>query len=60
MSVDENLVCAFQILKPAEQKISQMSNPRPNTPPRIKSTKYWYDVLSFRLNIYESFLVKKK
>lgn len=41
MSVDENLVCSFQILKPAEQKIAQMSNPRPNTPPRVKSSKYW-------------------
>lgn len=40
MSVDENLVCSFQILKPAEQKIAQMSNPRPNTPPRVKSSKY--------------------
>lgn len=39
MSVDENLLCSFQILKPAEQKIGQM-NPRPNTPPRIKSMKY--------------------
>jgi serine/threonine-protein phosphatase PP1 catalytic subunit len=40
MSVDENLVCSFQILKPVEQKISQMSHPRPNTPPRVKSSKY--------------------
>ena len=40
MSVDDNLVCAFQILKPAEQKLAQMSNPRPNTPPRVKSNKY--------------------
>jgi serine/threonine-protein phosphatase PP1 catalytic subunit len=40
MSVDENLVCSFQILKPAEQKIAQMGNPRPNTPPRVKSSKY--------------------
>jgi len=40
MSVDENLMCSFQILKPAEQKISQITNPRPNTPPRVKSTKY--------------------
>lgn len=39
MTVDEELVCSFQILKPAEQKIAQMSNPRPNTPPRTK-TKY--------------------
>lgn len=41
MSVDENLVCSFQILKPAEQKIVQMGNTRPNTPPRVKSSKYW-------------------
>lgn len=40
MSVDENLICSFQILKPVEQKIAQMNNPRPNTPPRVKSTKY--------------------
>jgi serine/threonine-protein phosphatase PP1 catalytic subunit len=40
MSVDENLICSFQILKPVEQKIAQMSNPRPNTPPRVKSSKY--------------------
>ena len=39
MTVDENLVCSFQILKPAEQRIAQMNNPRPNTPPRPK-TKY--------------------
>jgi serine/threonine-protein phosphatase PP1 catalytic subunit len=40
MSVDENLICSFQILKPVEQKIAQMNNPRPHTPPRVKSTKY--------------------
>ena len=40
MSVNEDLMCSFQILKPAEQKIAQMSQPRPNTPPRIKSMKY--------------------
>lgn len=41
MSVDDNLMCSFQILKPAEQKIAQMAHPRPNTPPRVKSMKYW-------------------
>lgn len=40
MSVDDNLMCSFQILKPAEQKVAQMAHPRPNTPPRVKSMKY--------------------
>jgi len=37
MSVDETLMCSFQILKPAEKKpkqASQNGRGRPNTPPR--------------------------
>ena len=40
MSVDEDLMCSFQILKSAEQKVAKMAHPRPNTPPRIKSMQY--------------------
>jgi len=37
MSVDENLMCSFQILKPAEKKQGPgLNNGRPNTPPRSK------------------------
>jgi len=35
MTVDETLMCSFQILKPAEQR-GYTSNGRPNTPPRKK------------------------
>lgn len=38
-------MCSFQILKPAEQKVAQMAHPRPNTPPRVKSMKYWLNIL---------------
>ncbi len=54
MSVDDNLMCSFQILKPAEQKVAQMAHPRPNTPPRVKSMKYWLTVrfmISLKINI---------
>jgi serine/threonine-protein phosphatase PP1 catalytic subunit len=38
MSVDETLMCSFQILKPSEKKAkysySGMTNTRPTTPPR--------------------------
>lgn len=39
MSVDENLMCSFQILKPAEKKPNSMfgtGGSRPSTPPRTK------------------------
>ena len=37
MSVDENLMCSFQILKPAEKKPNSVfGQTRPNTPPRTK------------------------
>lgn len=37
MSVDESLMCSFQILKPAEKKTGiQIGTGRPNTPPRTK------------------------
>jgi serine/threonine-protein phosphatase PP1 catalytic subunit len=37
MSVDETLMCSFQILKPAEKKPKQNGkNNRPQTPPRKK------------------------
>jgi hypothetical protein len=37
MSVDENLMCSFQILKPAEKKTGiPIGTGRPNTPPRTK------------------------
>jgi len=40
MSVDENLMCSFQILKPAEKKLSGLpSSGRPFTPPRSKIPK---------------------
>merc|ERR1712139_151739 len=36
MSVDENLMCSFQILKPAERKLaSTFGAGRPSTPPRV-------------------------
>jgi len=35
MSVDENLMCSFQILKPAEKK-PPAGHVRPNTPPKAK------------------------
>ena len=38
MSVDENLTCSFQILKPTN-KIGQMNNARPITPPKDKKFK---------------------
>jgi len=36
MSVDENLMCSFQILKPADKKVGGVGVGRPNTPPRTK------------------------
>ena len=33
MSVDENLMCSFQVLKPASKKAAHLAK-RPNTPPR--------------------------
>jgi len=36
MSVDETLMCSFQILKPAEKKAKQPNGRRPLTPPRKK------------------------
>ena len=33
MSVDENLMCSFQVLKPASKK-GLLGKQRPNTPPR--------------------------
>ena len=40
MTVDETLMCSFQILKPAEQKFGGIGTQgRPNTPPR-KKVKY--------------------
>jgi hypothetical protein len=36
MTVDETLMCSFQILKPAEQKGQNFQQGRPNTPPRNK------------------------
>jgi len=43
MSVDETLMCSFQILKPAEKKqkfnYGGMEAGRPLTPPRHKQTK---------------------
>lgn len=42
MTVDENLMCSFQILKPAERKLmggfGSMMGARPSTPPRNKGT----------------------
>ena len=41
MTVDENLMCSFQILKPAERKLmggfGSMMGSRPSTPPRNKA-----------------------
>ena len=43
MSVDENLMCSFQILKPAEKKPNSMfGQTRPNTPPRTKVFIIYY------------------
>ena len=43
MTVDENLMCSFQILKPAERKLmggfGSMMGSRPSTPPRNKTGK---------------------
>jgi len=38
MSVDETLMCSFQILKPADKKsqANGLGTGRPNTPPRSK------------------------
>jgi len=36
MSVDENLMCSFQILKPANKVKSNLSLQRSNTPPKQK------------------------
>ena len=37
MSVDENLTCSFQILKPTNKL--PLNNPRPITPPKDKKFK---------------------
>ena len=42
MTVDENLMCSFQILKPAEKKptgFGGLAGGRPSTPPRSKLGK---------------------
>ena len=46
MSVDDSLMCSFQVLKPAEKKPTSMFGPggiaaqlRPNTPPLTKVYK---------------------
>lgn len=40
MNVDENLMCSFKILTPAEKKSGLgFTNGRPNTPPRGKVKK---------------------
>mmetsp|Transcript_39830 Transcript_39830/g.86848 ORF Transcript_39830/g.86848 Transcript_39830/m.86848 type:complete len:150 (+) Transcript_39830:104-553(+) len=38
MCVDQNLLCSFKVLKPADKKMKQnlFQTGRPNTPPRIK------------------------
>ena len=36
MSIDESLMCSFQILKPAEKKLGGMIAGRPYTPPKSK------------------------
>ena len=36
MSVDETLMCSFQILKPSEKKGLSIGSGRPNTPPKSK------------------------
>ena len=36
MSVDETLMCSFQILKPGEKKGLSVGSGRPNTPPKLK------------------------
>ena len=33
MSIDENLMCSFQILKPTDKKTPQATGARPYTPP---------------------------
>jgi len=35
MSIDENLMCSFQILKPSDKKVATGQG-RPNTPPKLK------------------------
>ena len=34
MTVDENLMCSFQILQPNEKRVNNFGIGRPNTPPR--------------------------
>ena len=36
MTIDEDLICSFQILRPAEKKPLAMAHGRPNTPPKTK------------------------
>lgn len=46
MSVDENLLCSFQILKPAEKKPNSMfGQNRPSTPPRTKVKIFIFSLL---------------
>ena len=44
MSVDETLMCSFQILKPNEKKGLSVGSGRPNTPPKSKVIFFncWY------------------
>ena len=53
MSVDENLMCSFQILIPAEKKPNSVfGQARPNTPPRTKvSLKIILLILTFFCSI---------
>jgi len=55
MTVDETLMCSFQILKPAEQRYGAMSG-RPNTPPRKK----WENRVNNLLRERECDLLKNK
>jgi len=38
MSVDENLMCSFQVLKPVDKK-PRFAGARPATPPRQRNSK---------------------
>ena len=37
MSIDENLMCSFKILKPISKSKNSLSQQRPMTPPKNKS-----------------------
>ena len=39
MSVDETLMCSFQVLKPSDKKPKTSYGGRPVTPPRVKTPK---------------------